>query len=191
MELGPISPADPYCCVAYSTLISRNDPQAMLARSSSRGNAVAAKSWCPSQLIKRYVTGREQFKNMTLRLASTARRTINLTGRKTSLIVCKLHVDPGQLGRHPRPSQRRLAAEFLLFIGKRAAAHLQRRPYGSRRHAVDANSFGSQLFGKRLYEVHRCRFRLRIIIKFRTWIVSLLRRGGDNARSGRQRWQRR
>src|ERR1700723_339679 len=166
---------DRYCSVAYSTPYLkapiRNDPEpsAMLLRSSNRRNAVAAKSCRPSQLTKRYVTvarGGERSnargsRQRYLGLSPAARRAINLPGRKAGLIVRKLHVDPGQLGRHPCPSQRRLATKLLLFLGKRAAANLQRRPNRSWRHAIDANSFGSQLFGERLYKVHRRRFRLR------------------------------
>lgn len=90
---------------------------------------------------KEFIKNILKFKLLALRLAAAARRPINLAGRKARLIVCKLHVDAGKFGRHPRASQRRLAAELLLLVGKRAAAHLQRRPYRSGRDAIDANSF--------------------------------------------------
>src|SRR5580700_3254157 len=82
-------------------------------------------------------------------LSATTRRAINLACREAGLAVGQLHVDARKFNRHPGSAKGSMAAEVLQFLGRGATGHLQRRPYGPRRNAIDANTFFCELLRQR------------------------------------------
>src|SRR5579863_3471808 len=100
-----------------------------------------------------------------LRLSAATRRTVYLPGRIACIVRGQLDINGPKLRRLARTTKRGLATELLELLHGRAAAHLQRSPDRAWRDSIDANPFAGKLLRKRFHIVHRCRFRLRVIIE--------------------------
>src|SRR5580700_10475785 len=88
----------------------------------------------------------------------------NLPRRKAAAIISQLDVQTCEFSGHSGSAEHRLTAEFLLLLRGGAAAHLQGGPDGAGRDSIDSDAFRSELLGQGFDEIHRSRFRLRIVV---------------------------
>src|SRR5450631_4740741 len=99
-------------------------------------------------------------------LTGAAGRAVNLACSVAGLSCRKLNVNRPELSRLAGAPHRRLTAEPLEFFHRRSAGNLKRCPDRTGRNRVDSDALRRELLRKRLHEIHRRGFGLRIIVQF-------------------------
>src|SRR5689334_13679446 len=118
-----------------------------------------------------------------LRLPLSASRAVDVARSEARVVRSQLHVDRCKLDGLTRTPERTRTPEVLILLLRGAAADLQRSPDRARCDAVDANAAARELLREGLHVVHRCRFRLGVVVEIGRRIVRLLRCRTDDARA--------
>src|ERR1700761_7655913 len=114
------------------------------------------------------------FSRWSLRLTFASPGAIDIASGIARIIRSELNIDGGKFRRLSGASKRIVGTEIFEVLDGRAARNLQRRVNRSGRYSIHSNPFRPEHLRQRLHEVHGGGLCLRIGIKLRNRIVSLL-----------------